>query len=465
LFLTLDESELNLIQSKRLIGKEKEVFDYILHYSKTELPPTEQLLKELSITDSHFYKIHSVLIRKCYEWLVPSQGLELLLYLKRKNLFNLLRHEILTQEKKLGNTATESFYLKCFHFFIDFPYKYYDKKLTDSFGEKYLKAKNNSDESDKLYVRFHKLFSDVNRNAARKNPLKALGLSISDLLKEENNIQNTQHHLAKYYLYRSICSYYTYYEKNNNKVIEYLEKAITLKKHIAYFFSIDIGQFLDLLYADALFTNNQVTEASAIYSKVFEKGISEDMYGYHFHYEQYCLILTTEKKYEQALHTLDRVFKSCIKNKLDIYATRGAMAYVKLYLSNMDLKKALHYLNIAKAINEKTFYLPFDIQLRVLENIYFFLKKDYEFALQLANRNIKFLKSQEQGKIFEDYLLFWKLLQTFINAIYRGAKLSTSCIKDYEYLNAQYINLYCNLITQVYTQTKVEIGGNTKPKP
>jgi len=460
LFQTLDESELALIQSKRLIGKEKEVFDYILHYSKSELPPTEDLLKKLTITESHFYKIHSVLIRKCYEWLIPNQGLELLLYLKRKNLFNLLRHEILTQEKKGKIADATSFYLKCFHFFIDFPYKFYDKKLTDSFGEKYLKSKSQSTESDKLYVKFHKLFSDVNRNAARKNPIKALGLNIGNLLKEEEKLKDSNHHLAKYYLYRSICSYYTYYEKNNNKVIEYLEKAITLKNHIAYFFSIDIGQFLDLLYADALFTNNQVAEASAIYSKVFEKGISEDMYGYHFHYEQYCLILITEKKYDLALATLDKVFKSCIKNKLDIYATRGAMTYAKLYLSNMDLKKALYYLNTAKAINEKTFYLPFDIQLRVLENVYFFLKKDYEFASQLATKNIKFLKSQEQGKIFEDYLLLWKLIHSLIAAIYKKHPITISCIKDYDYLNTQYINLYCNLITKLFIQTQEEIGKN-----
>jgi len=460
LFQTLDESELAIIQSKRLIGKEKEVFDYILHYSKSELPPTEDLLKKLTITESHFYKIHSILVRKCYEWLVPNQGIELLNYLKRKNLFNLLRHEILTQEKKGEYTDASSFYLKCFHFFIDFPYKFYDKKLTDSFGEKYLQAKSQSNESDKLYVKFHKLFSDVNRNAARKNPIKALGISIGSLLKEEEKLKDTHHHLAKYYLYRSICSYYTYYEKNNTKVIEYLEKAITLKEHIAYFFSIDIGQFLDLLYADALFTNNQVAEASTIYSNAFEKGISEDMYGYHFHCEQYCLVLITEKKYDKALAILDKVFKSCIKNKLDIYATRGAMTYAKLFLSNMDLKKALYYLNTAKAINEKTFYLPFDIQLRVLENIYFFLKKDYEFALQLANRNIKFLKSQEQSKIFEDYFLFWKLIQSFITTIYKKSTLSESFINDYDYLNRQYTNLYCNLITQLLIQTEAETEKN-----
>ncbi len=462
LIQSLNEDEIKIIRSNRLIGKEKEVFNYIFSCSKKELPKTESILKSLQITESHFYKIHSILIRKCYEWLIPEQGIALLQFLKRKNLFNLLRHEILTQEKKLvqakNKKILEEFYLKCFHFFIDFPYKYYDKKSTNEFGEKYLKAKNDTNESDKLYIKFHKLFSDTNRIAAKKNPIKALGIKISDLLSEEQKLKNSEHHLAKYYLYRCICSYYTYYEKDNAKVIEYLKKGIDLKKHIAYFFPINIGQFLELLYADALFTDNHIKEASNIYKNTFASGVSKDMYGYFYHYEQYCLILIIEEKYDEALLLLDTIFKPCIDQKMDIYATRGAMTYAKLFLSKKDLKQALNYLNTAKIINEKTFYLPFDIQLRVLENIYFFLKKDYEFALQLATRNIKFLRSQEQGKIFEDYIMLWKFIQSIVNCIFKNMPPTEPIQNEYKYLSTRYTNLYCNLLPKIYIQAKKEIN-------
>jgi len=461
LLQTLSEPELNELNALRLIGKEKSVFDYTRKHRLGDFPEIGTVLEELQISDAHYYKINSVLLRKCYQALVPAQGQDLLQYLKRKSLFHLLRHEMLFQDKKfapaMDKKQQESFYLACFHYLIDFPYKYYDKKLTTLFGEKYLEKKSNRTESDTLYVKFHTLFSDVNRMAARKNPKKALGVSLSELLNYEKQLGPTKHYLARYYLYRSIGCYYFYYENSPAQLITYLEKAMELKDKIAYFFPVDIGVFLQLLYADALFTNDQLQEAEKIYSAVFMQGVSENMYGYYYHCEQYALVSITGEKYEQAKAFLDRVFQPAIDSRLDIYATRGAMCYVKLYLSNGELKHALTYLNTAKAINEKTFYLPFDVQLRVLENIYFFLKKDYDFAFQLATRNIKFLKAQEQEDIFRNYLLLWKMIISMINTMNKGNSLSKQVTDDFEHLNKRYKSLYCGLLEKVYAQAVKEI--------
>lgn len=453
LIRTLNEAEIASLKSIRLIGKEKEVFDYVLKFKNSELPELTSILNDLAITDTHYYKINSILLRKAYQTIVPNQGNELLLYLKQKNLFTLLRHELLTQEKKTTKALNDAFYLQGFHYLIDFPYKFYDKKLTEIFGKKYLAHKNKSDLSDQLYVKYHLLFSEINRTAARKNPIKALGFTINDLLKQEKELEKTSHHLAKYYLYRCICSYYTYYEKSNTKIIEYLKKAISLKNNIAYFFPIDIGQFLELLYADALLSNNNISDSEKIYKKVFDSGVQSNMYGYYYHCEQYALVLIIQKKYAEAQALLNEIFEPCIANKIDIYATRGAMCFTKLYLSNGELKNALHYLNIAKSINEKSFYLPFDVQLRVLENIYFFLKKDYDFVLQLATRNIKFVRSQEQESLFSDYITIWKFISAFANSILKFQKPSKEMIKDCEYLQEKYTCLYCNLFNIIYKQT------------
>jgi len=453
LLQTLSEKEMGKLNSLRLIGKEKNVFDYTLKHRSVELPELTQITGALKINDAHYYKINSVLLRKCYKILVPEEGVELLQFLKRKNLFSLLRHEILFQDKKKTSSKSgkelEKFYLSCFHFLIDLPYKFYDKKLTTSFGEKYLEAKGNS-ESEKLYVKFHILFSDMNRTAAQKNPRKSIGVTISQLLESEKKLHNSKHYLATYYLYRCICSYYAYYDNQPQKVIEYIEKAITLKDHIADFFPIDISVFLQLLYAEALFTNNRLEEAEKIYSSVFAAGVDENIYGYYYHCEQYALVSITLQKYEQAEKLLDDVFQPCIENRMDIYATRGAMCYVKLFLSKNELKNALNYLNIAKMINEKTFYLPFDLQLRVLENFYFFLKKDYDFAYQLATRNIKFLKAQEHNDIFENYLLLWRLISGLITSISKNTSISKELEKEYHYLKTKFVNLYCGLVEKVY---------------
>jgi hypothetical protein len=461
LLQTLSERELAELNGLRLIGKEKIVFDFTRKHLTGPFPEIPAVVASLNISDAHYYKINSVLLRKCYVALVPPQGTDLLKYLKKKNLFNLLRHEILFQDKKSAALKSGKelvdFYQACFHYLIDLPYKYYDKKLVALFGKKYLAAKGKYSESDELYIKFHTLFADINRIAARKNPRKSINITLAALLKHEEELSKGKHYLATYYLYRCICSYYSYYDNQPEKVLEYLRKAMTLKDHIAAFFPIDISLFLQLLYADALFTNNKIAEAEEIYNKAFDKGIDENMYGYYYHCEQYILVSTIRQKYDQAKKMLDQVFLPCIDNRLDIYATRGAMCYVKYYLSNNDLKNALSYLNTAKVINEKTFYLPFDVQLRVLENIYFFLKKDYDFSYQLANRNIKFLKAQEQTDIFGNYLLLWKMFVGMLNAISKKANLSEELVKDYEFLNSRFMNLYCGLLEKIYIQTLKEI--------
>jgi hypothetical protein len=461
LLQTLSEKELAVLNALRLIGKEKIVYDHTLRCRMGTFPGIPEVLAELQLSDAHYYKINSVLLRKAYVALIPEQGLELLRFLKKKNLFSLLRHEILFQDKKFAAAKSkkeqEDFYLNCFHYLIDLPYKYYDKKLINAFGKRYIAAKGNNSESDVLYLKFHLLFADINRIAARKNPKKSIGITLAELLKYEKELSRSRHYLATYYLYRCICSYYSYYDKQPARVIEYLEKAMTLKEHIAGFFPIDISLFLQLLYADALFTNNQVAEAEQIYNSVFEQGIDESMYGYYFHCEQYVLVSIINEKYTQAKALLDKVFQPCIDNRLDIYATRGALCYVKLYLSCADLKGALNYMNTAKVINEKTFYLPFDVQLRVLENIYFFLKKDYDFSFQLAGRNIKFLKAQEQIDIFENYLLLWKMIVGMLNAITKKSPMGEEVRKDYEFLRARYTNLYCGLLEKMYLQTLKEL--------
>jgi hypothetical protein len=458
---TLTEKELAELDNLRLIGKEKLVFDYTKRFRDKELPDIPEVAEALKLTESHYYKINSILLRKAYTTLVPQQGTELLQFLKRKNLFNLLRHEILFQDKKLiaklSATEQEKFFLICFHYLIDLPYKYYDKKLIGAFGRKYIDSRKDGSESDELYIKFHTLFADLNRLAAKKNPGKFLHVTPEELLKYEKELEGSKHYLATYYLYRSICSYYSYYDKQPEKVLEYIKKAMLLKDKIAFFFPIDISLFLHLLYADALFTNNNIEEAENIYNKAFEQGVDENIYGYYFHCEQYILVSIIRKKFNQARELLDKVFQPCINNRLDIYATRGSMCFVKFYLSTGDLKKALAYLNIAKVNNEKTFYLPFDVQLRVLENIYFFLKKDYDFSYQLANRNIKFLKSQEQTDIFENYLMLWKNIIGMLNAIMKKSPMNTELINDYNFLNKHYTNLYCGLLEKMYEQTEKEV--------
>jgi hypothetical protein len=454
---SLNAAELNALQQVRLIGKEKSVFDLTFSYRNKNFPEPDEICDQLEISPAHLYKINSVLLNKSYGVLVPAGGLRLLEYLKQKGQFILIRSEARTQEKQLlqlrtGKNILEKFYLGLFHLFIDFPFRYYDKKLVDEYGKKYLESKVSRNKSDDLYVHYHKLFADVNRCAASRNPIRSFATDFRSELQQENILKREKHYLALYYLHRAEASWYTLYEPNHQKKLAALEKAIKLKDKIAWFFEIDIGGFLQLLYADALLTGNEPEKALEVYNEVFKKGLSENMFGYYYFCEQYALLKIINKEMDAAQKFLDTVFSSCIKQGLDIFASRGALAYAKLFLAKKQFKDAVHYINTGYSINEKNYYLPFEVQLRLLETIAFAGKKEYDFALKLCRRNLKFAENPGEKKILEEYILFWTGLEELLKLRKKNKEAESELIGTIKQFSDKYRNLYCGLPEKILLQ-------------
>lgn len=447
----LNKEELPKVRSIKLRGKEKEVFDYSLkNAGKAE---TGEITSQFGLSETHSYKINSVLLQKCYQAIIPQGGKELLAFLIGKDLYTLFRYELNHQEKLIKNlkdaAKLEDYCLRSFHLLIDLPFKFYDKKLLDLYGEKYVKSNPKFGEAEKEYVRFHKLFSDCNRLAARKNPKRAFVYGLKDLEKFEQELESTNYWLARYYLYRTFCSYFTYYEKDPKKHLEYLDKAIALKDKIAFFFPVNIGQFLHLMRADALFFNGNTDEAFKIYRKVFGENVSEELYGYFYHCEQYGLTLIIKGLFEESELFLNKHFREAISQRRDIFASRGLLAFAKLYLSIGDFKKSIECINKGRQVNEKAFYLPFDFQWRVIENIYFIRKKDYSFAKRLAAKNIKFVNTQEDTNLHRDYLDLFKAFSAICTYKEKKSKLPEELIKETYELQNNFQNLYCRLIGMV----------------
>ena len=443
LLTALNEEELLQLNKLRLIGKEREVLNALLRYTCDEIPSPEEICSQLQITQSHYYKINSILLDKLYAHFVPEGSYQLLLWLRRKELYPILKNEIKDQ---LKSKQASPYYLSLFRMLIDLPYKFYDEKLTKVVGNAYLKALENRNQSDENYVAFHLLFADCNRFAASKNPAKKFGYSEVDLLKMENELASTDHFLARYYLYRTFCNFYKYYRRDAALSLSYLEKAILLKDKIAEFFPINIHQFLRLLYADALLGFNNEQAAFDLYQEVFNEGIDEAMYGFYYHCEQYAISAILLRKYDKAENLAATYFDECIHKKNDIYATRGALTYAKLYLSIGEFKKALHYIQLGMEINEKSFYLPFEIQLRALENIYFFFQGDFDFAKQLSSRNTKYISNQKSEELHKNYRHFFKMISGLINSIEQRKELTASLQLECKTIHEQLRNLYCDLI-------------------
>lgn len=445
---TLTPQELTTVKALKLRGKEKEVFDKTLQNLNS--PDTENSIEDL--TSTHLYKIQSVLLQKSYAQLVPNLGLELLRFLIQKNLFVLFRYELTRQEKlikqKKDTTHLQEYYLRSFHMLIDLPFKYYNKKLLDEFGEKYIKSNPAFGEAEKQYVFFHKLFSWCNLSAARKNLFKYFDTSHTQLKEYEQQLEHTDFYLAKYYLYRTFCSYYNYYEWNPELLLSYLQKAIDLKNYIAYFFPINIGVFLELTYADTLYATRNIDEAYAKYKLIFENGVTSDIYGYYYHCEQFAQLLILKKDFETAESFISKHFKNVIEQQQELIATRGCLTFAKLYLSHNKLNEAKQYINKAQELNEKSCYMPFDMQLRTLECFYFIKKGDYDFAAHLSIKNVKYIESQGEMQKFGYYLDLFKCMEVLSKTKLKNLPITEETKKQLQTIDGQAI-LYCDLINQL----------------
>ena len=455
LLSSLTFEEISSIKQMRLIGKEEAIFSHNLSALGKSAPSLEECCAEAHITPSHYYKINSILIDKIFYQLCPEGNFELLQWLRTKELYALLKNEVNAQLKLQHDS---NYYLNTFRLLIDLPYKYFDEKLTQKLGATYLGSLDNSSDSDRMYVKFHLLFADCNRFAAVKNPEKKFAFVESDFLKWEEELIREGHYLAQYYLYRTLCNYYNYYIGNNEKSLLYLKKAIALKNEISHFFPIDIGQFLGLLYAGALLGFNEVKSSYDLYKELFQAGIDEAMYGFYYHCEQYIIAAILLKKFDEAERLLQQYFDSCISRRNDIYATRGALTYAKLFLSKGELKPALQYISLVSEINEKTFYLPFEIQLRVLENCYFFLREDYDFAKQLCLRNAKFISNQKAGELTKNYRSIFKVLSAMLNSVEQKRAFPPVLNADFITIEKNFRKVYCDLFRLMRDKCEVQKG-------
>jgi hypothetical protein len=455
---SLDTKEIERLKNFSLLGKEKNVLDAHLASAKQEAPSLKDLCKNLDISETHYYKINSILIDKLLHFFAPEDQLGVLNWLRKKELYALLKYEIKTQLKQKHSS---DYFLYSFRLLIDLPFKFYDEKLTDLNGKAYLASLEKCSDADRLYVKHHQIFADCNRSAAGKNPLKEFSISESDLLDMEKSLRKQKHYLAQYYCYRTLCNYYIYYKRNPTLSLAYLTKAIQLKDQIAPFFPINIHQFLRLLYADALLGFNETEKAYALYTEVFDEEIKEDMYGYYYHCEQFAIAAILLSKFDKAERLLHKYFDLCIERKNDIYATRGALSFAKLFLSKKEYKKALIYIQLGNSINEKSYYLPFEIQLRVLENMYFILIEEYDFAAQLAKRNTKFIVNQKSPELSKNYRQLFSQLLSLIACIEKKKAPGNAMIEQYKVLEQNFRNVYCHLIEMVHTKLPAPTANRT----
>lgn len=394
----LESKEISKVKKFRLIGKEKKVLDFIYSYRHNNLPDTIEICETLEMTSTHFYKICSIVLDKIYEELIPNKGYELLSFLNKKGMYSQFIHQALMQENKLianktNSKTLEDFYLKTFILMQKVSLKDLDDDMILDFGNKYIKHKKEKNEHDKYFIRCNFLSTKlVLLKVTRKDIdiAKSIG---KELLEIEHKLANSTNFLAKFQLNKALSIYYNHNEPEPTKVIIYLE--FNKKIIAAHPESFDASEiiFLECKIAEMLYMNSQFGESFEFYSKIFENNqntLESDFY-HHSKYAQLCIIL---EKYDLAKSIISSKFDVFIESSQSSAGTMGAILYAKLYLFNDPENYTNKYIQTAKKLINKSLFIQYEMEVRILENIYFILKDDHKVAMSLLKKNLKFMNSK-----------------------------------------------------------------------
>jgi len=208
----------------------------------------------------------------------------------------------------------------------------------------------------------------------------------------ENYVGQVKDPKTRYYIYKTSDLYCVIYKdpsaripylhmmmdiiETDDTVVPEREKALTMFK-----------------FGDVLYDEHKIEQAHNFVHKLYReepKLFKNLLSGYHLLIETAILL----GKYDLAEQVLNKEFAHAIKTKEQTYCAFALMNYAKLYLHKGDYEKSLGYLMETKKIHNQIFNPGQEVEIRLYENMCFFLSGDIDFARQLVNANLKFCRAK-----------------------------------------------------------------------
>jgi hypothetical protein len=454
----LQPNELAKCKKVRLIGRERQVFDYILSYKQRELPDVPEICKVVDITSSHYYKICSIVLDKLYAGIIPSKGYELLFFLNRKGLYSHFTHEILMQEKELLDATAdkkilENFYLNVFKLLQRVSSKNINEEIILEYGAKYLSSKSGKDDHDKYFVRCSFLATQLILLKVTKKDVKTSKNIHNELLEIEKSLKGTKNFNAKYQLNRALSIYYNHCVAEPDKAIMCLDENLKIINSNQAYFNQEETVLTKCRIAEMLYMNSKFEEAFISYKELFEK--NEEILGNDFyHNAKFAQLAIILGKFDFAKELITNRFSLFIENKQSGSGTMGCLLFAKLYLFNDPENIANKYIQTAKKLISKSFYIQYEFEVRILENIYFILKKDYKTAISLLKKNLKFMNSKGLNLKNSEIIYVFVLLQAIMKPAFQTKKISTRLQTKLDLLQQSYAAIYGKLLLKVIETVK-----------
>lgn len=429
LLATLNEGELRSLANLGLKGKEKDLFDlYIRHIGKSA-PSKEHIAAELSMSSSHIDKTNSIVLKKCYEALT-SNGMGLWDIFLLKHLPRHLYHDFSLRERELkkGNDkiALSKFYFEAFEIIHQLPYQDFNPSEAERFMKSYFELTPNVSNGERIMIEgryIRQLITSMTGSGAKASNLFYLESRLKEL---ENLIDESVIPLHKTQFFLASAHYYKVIDNNEKKQREYLSQSLELtEKYPNDFVEID-APLMRAKIADTYFQESKYEKAYSIYCEIIPKW-RELMKTQFFYLSSYAHLATLCGKFTDTDSIIDEFFGPYLqKGQEGQLRTVAEITLAKRFLSSGNIKTAKVHIDNGFMANDKGLLLPFDIELRKLETLYFALSGDFAFAEDLIAKHIKFLHSKKISVKTSVHGKFFKVMRDIIEERTTGKRLSAA---------------------------------------
>jgi hypothetical protein len=417
---TLTPRELEMLNGMPLQERERDVLLFMERLN-TKVFPSSTVCNKLNLKSSHLDKINSILFRKVIECLAGNDIYQQVQFLDQKNgMWNaslrLLKHHEQQADSELDPLESFRFYKFYFEWTMSIANAIATEEEINHLAKKVLEhcPKAVYDETQ-LWIKIVLFRKDVNASTTRAdytNPeiAKELQEKLHDLIYEAEAINSA------YCLYKIKLTgiFFSNLTKNFTQSRIYISDINDLFQRVREAFSESEVLTAQWHYAQILFFSSQFEESFQIYTQLFEQiNVRETMRWYVFIAEYFQICLVTGH-YDIAEQLCRDYFKKFFDDKNGSFYLSALIQCVKLLIHTNKMDDAKIKIDELGKLTSKTSSLQFQFALRELGCAYLYLTGDYKTALQLAEKNLKFMRSKRIHYLIPEYTYHARLTKAII---------------------------------------------------
>ena len=425
----VDDQHLDKLKSMKMkTSKLRKLLDCLISERDTGGKTRKELLEYLEVDDRLLRKMKSVLLRRCYEELVPGEGLPLLDLLSRYRLQENFERQLLIEEKKIRRKSNEKtkeeFYGMALTFMVRMPFSSANLDGLEKISLQILKyAKGDEKEllslknlAMILTVRMIREFFNRDKKATANDDFKKTidQISLGAKVHNDRALEVFEHFIRAVHSYMVKLDYYE---------AEKLFSSLYKDKERLKLLPVDFANSVCGMAASSLYFTNRFEESV----NIFEDNIRDKNVFFLNH--PHLLMRLTEVymitgRMDDAYEILSKHLKRFLDTGEPDAVQIAAIVYTKYYLLLGDSQSAFDYLQIVRNNLNKKFFLIHDLDTRMLEIIYFILNGDLKFAKSIIVRALKFVREKKKSKEVPKYAEGFELLHNLVIAEMKGRPLN-----------------------------------------